>query len=262
MPASPASSSSPSPPPRTATCACAGRSPTSRARPSRSPSLLVWLAAAQVVARLLRLHALRLPARPPAHALRLEHPAARPLQAARGAGLGIGAGAGARGGRGGALCTLRRDRVLLVTFGAWLAGRDGRRPRRRQLLRALPDRAGAGRCVAAVARDRPRAAMPIRVAALGAVAYLALTAAQRGRGLRRSPHAASARGGRRPLHPRPRPAGRHPVRHVRAAPTSSTTPASGTPTRTCGASWSESGPARARSCQRLLGSSRRPTWLV
>ena len=96
----------------------------------------------------------------PARALRLEHPAARAAEVARGARdrlrLALVIGLALIG-----LPRLRGDRVLLATIGAWLVGATRRRARRRQLLAALPDRARAGRLRRRRRRDRrPPGARP------------------------------------------------------------------------------------------------------
>ena len=154
--------------------------------------------------------------------------------------------AGARGGAGGPRDPAPRPRPAGDVRS--LAGRrDGRRARRRELLRALPDRAGAGRLRRRLSRDRPgpacRSALPRSVSSRPWRSPLRTRARTTSIATRRIgaswPSAATSA---------TTPGRATPSTSCTRGPTSSITPASGTPTRTCGASWSESSPARARSC--------------
>ena len=98
-----------------------------------------------------------------------------------------------------------------------LAGRGrGRRPRRGELLRALPDPAGAGRLRPRLGRARP-GPLADRYRCAWCRRCPGAHGCERGQGVPGSPHAVAARARRRPVHPGSRPDGRHPVRHVRAA---------------------------------------------
>ena len=220
--------------PGSRTCAGAGRSPTRPARPSRSPRLLGWLAVAhQSIGvfvytlfgfRLQLLHTLA-GSDIPLHVRlqKLEEPIWD-------SGLVIALGAALVG-----LYALRKRprpgrHVLRLA-----RGRDVRRARRRELLRALPDRARAGQLRRRRGRARSRAQLPIRIVVLGAVLALALPTAREGAQYESDHPLRHSEVGVARLRPRARPPGRHRLRHVRAAQRRLLRRACGTPTRTCGA---------------------------
>ena len=148
-----------------------------------------------------------------------------------------------------------------MTFSAWLAAATvgvlgGGSYFAHYLIELVPVS-----CVAA-AVVLARAPLPIRLAVLGAVLCVALPTAREGAASTSRTTRCGSRRWPSPATSASTPARATPTTSCTRGPTSSTTPACGTPTRTCGASWSEPSPARVEELQRLLGSSRRPTWLV
>ena len=139
-----------------------------------------------------------------------------------------------------------------------VGGRHGRRPRRRELLRALPDRARAGQLCRRRGRDR-RARPPIRLVVLGAFLVVALPTRQDG----------AVCG--RPFDRRELAVGHYIRDHARPGDTDYVMYARPNVVYYAGLRhpypylWSlmvRVRPGARAQLQRLLGSPRRPTWLV